>query len=1048
MKPSHLQSLRGGGTHALLGLAWLLLAAGCSQDAGVASVLVVSIVEVSPPSGSVVPGQTLQLTATPKTEGGIPLPADDVVWSSTDNTIATVTSAGIVTGLAIGGPVRIRATLDGVTGETRITVVPLPVHHVTVTPGQNAILVGQAAQLTATAYDSNGAVLSGRTFIWSSDASSIAAITSTGLALGMAQGGPVTITANAEGKAGSASVTVSRRPAARLGFGQQPGQTIAGIPLTPAVIVLVQDDLLGTVTDAVDPVTIALAGNSAGGTLSGTRTVAAVNGVATFANLVLDRAGSGYTLVATAPGLTSAISAPFTVIAGAANKLALTTPPPATARSGVAFGTHPVVQIRDGSNNPVSQSGVLVTAAIASGNGTLGGTVAVTTNASGTATFPNLSIVGTVGAFTLSFSAPDIAPVTSGTIALSAGVPAKLDIVTQPSATAQSGVPLARQPMVRLLDGHGNTVLQSGVAITGSIASGPAGGSLGGSVVASTDGNGVAAFTGLALTGPAGSYLLGFGSGALPAATSAPVVLGAGVGVSLSLRTQPSAQVVNASVFPQQPAVQLRDAAGNPVAQAGVLVAASIQTGGGQLGGGAAVATDAAGVAVFANLAITGQTGDRTLLFASAGYVSVVSGTVTVGAGPATQLAVTGQPSASVQDGVAFPQQPVIQLQDVSGNPVSQAGVPVSVAVAGDAATLGGVATVNTDASGRAAFTGLSITGKAGNYTLAFSAPGLAGTSSAAIALAAGLAAQLAITTQPSPAASNGEPFARQPVVQVQDASGNPVSGAQVTAAIASGGGSLGGTTIATTDGNGVAAFSGLAITGLAGGHTLSFTAPGVGPVASSSIALSAGAASQLILATQPASTAQSGVAFPQQPVVRVADVSGNPVSGVVVTAAIATGGGTLGGTSTATSTANGMAAFTNLSISGTIGSRTLGFTASGIPAATSNTVDLIAGPAAQLVIIQQPSDTATHGIPFSRQPILQVADAAGNGVSGASVKATINPNISNGKLSGTLTIVTDAAGLATFTNLQISRSSLVAYTIKFSSGTLPTVTSSGIRVH
>ena len=47
--------------------------------------LLVATVEVDPPSGDVVVGQALQLTAVPKTEGGIILPARDVTWASTNN---------------------------------------------------------------------------------------------------------------------------------------------------------------------------------------------------------------------------------------------------------------------------------------------------------------------------------------------------------------------------------------------------------------------------------------------------------------------------------------------------------------------------------------------------------------------------------------------------------------------------------------------------------------------------------------------------------------------------------------------------------------------------------------------------------------------------------------------------------------------------------------------------------------------------------------------------------------------------------------------------
>jgi hypothetical protein len=90
--------------------------------------------------------------------------------------------------------------------------------------------------------------------------------------------------------------------------------------------------------------------------------------------------------------------------------------------SGVAFPVQPVVQLRDASNNAVAKSGVSVTAALATGSGTLGGTATITTNASGVATFTNLSVAGT-GAYTLRFSATGLTPATSSSINVTAAPP-------------------------------------------------------------------------------------------------------------------------------------------------------------------------------------------------------------------------------------------------------------------------------------------------------------------------------------------------------------------------------------------------------------------------------------------------------------------------------------------------------------------------------------------------------------------------------------------------------------------------------------------------
>src|SRR2546428_302840 len=104
-------------------------------------------------------------------------------------------------------------------------------------------------------------------------------------------------------------------PAAKLVFTAQPSTAVAGAAITPAVQVTVQDAQGNTVTTATTSITVAIGTNPASGTLSGTTTVAAVNGVATFANLSINNPGTGYTLTASATGLTGATSSAFNVVA-------------------------------------------------------------------------------------------------------------------------------------------------------------------------------------------------------------------------------------------------------------------------------------------------------------------------------------------------------------------------------------------------------------------------------------------------------------------------------------------------------------------------------------------------------------------------------------------------------------------------------------------------------------------------------------------------------------------------------------------------------------
>src|SRR5437763_723135 len=95
---------------------------------------------------------------------------------------------------------------------------------------------------------------------------------------------------------------------------QPPAATAANAALTPAVQVAIQDSLGQTVTGATDTVTLVLGSNSTGAILLGTTTVPAVNGVATFSDLRVDRPGAGYVLVASGSRLVAATSTPFSAL--------------------------------------------------------------------------------------------------------------------------------------------------------------------------------------------------------------------------------------------------------------------------------------------------------------------------------------------------------------------------------------------------------------------------------------------------------------------------------------------------------------------------------------------------------------------------------------------------------------------------------------------------------------------------------------------------------------------------------------------------------------
>src|SRR5438309_11720541 len=88
----------------------------------------------------------------------------------------------------------------------------------------------------------------------------------------------------------------------QLAFLQQPENLLAGHQFSQTVKVRADDAHGNKVASFRGNVTVALANNPGGATLSGTTTVAAVNGIAPFSDASPDKTGAGYTLTASATG--------------------------------------------------------------------------------------------------------------------------------------------------------------------------------------------------------------------------------------------------------------------------------------------------------------------------------------------------------------------------------------------------------------------------------------------------------------------------------------------------------------------------------------------------------------------------------------------------------------------------------------------------------------------------------------------------------------------------------------------------------------------------
>lgn len=321
-----------------------------------------------------------------------------------------------------------------------------------------------------------------------------------------------------------------------------------------------------------------------------------------------------------------------------------------------------------------------------------------------------------------------IGGISGGTaITVTPGSPVKLVLVTQPAGAVQR-VPLVTQPVVEVRDASDNVVTSSTASVGVSTTVGVVTGS-----ITVTAQQGVARFTDLALQGTAGPRTLQFNSGSLLVATSNPVELAPGAPTTITFVGSPP-RVRSGIAAGSAITAQLRDEDGNAVPLAGRRVSATLGAGFGTVTvTGATTTTNAQGRAVFSELTLSGTAGTRTLSIFADSIAAPLPVPLTIIGGTPTRLVIDRDVAPAIEEGVPMSPPPVLRVVDAFGNLTEQAGVSVSATSAG--ATLAN-ATAQTDGLGRATFAGFTFASGAGTRTVQFTAAGLTGVTSRAVAVA------------------------------------------------------------------------------------------------------------------------------------------------------------------------------------------------------------------------------------------------------------------------------------------------------------------------
>lgn len=259
--------------------------------------------------------------------------------------------------------------------------------------------------------------------------------------------------------------------ATALAIATQPVTTVAGTAVTLTVDAV--DAAGAIVTNFTGAIAVALGSNSGGTALGGTLTATAVNGVATFSNVVLTKAASAYTLVATAGSLASATSHAFGISPAAPSAIVVSGGNNQTGPLSELLGTPLSVLVHDAYGNPVP--GVNVAWAAVSGSGSLANATTLT-DASGIAT-DGWTLGSVAGLQTVTATAAGLAnaPVTFSATAtglLGAALITKQGGDNQSGILGLGGILLANPLTVLVTDVNGNPV--SGTTVNWVVSAGNA----------------------------------------------------------------------------------------------------------------------------------------------------------------------------------------------------------------------------------------------------------------------------------------------------------------------------------------------------------------------------------------------------------------------------------------------------------------------------------------------------------------------------------------------------------------------------------------------
>jgi uncharacterized protein YjdB/plastocyanin len=194
---------------------------------------VLTTINVTPATSTVVSGATKQFSAITLDQDGAPIAATPA-WTSSNPAVATVNATSGLASAAAPGTTTISATGGTVSGSATMTVVAPVLTSMSISPASPSLIVGGTLQLAAAGADQFGGALTlTGTTTWSSSNGTAGSVNATGLFTALSSGSTIVSATNGSTTA-SATITVNAVPAAGGGSGGGGG---GGGGLSQAVII-------------------------------------------------------------------------------------------------------------------------------------------------------------------------------------------------------------------------------------------------------------------------------------------------------------------------------------------------------------------------------------------------------------------------------------------------------------------------------------------------------------------------------------------------------------------------------------------------------------------------------------------------------------------------------------------------------------------------------------------------------------------------------------------------------------------------------------------